>query len=110
MSSVLDTVKRQVRVSLANESGGTPIRYTLDGSAPTANSPEYTGTVCGRDDRWKYKAVSVRNGELLSTPTTHHILFHKALARPVTVKYPYQKYTGGGDFALTNGMLGDEGR
>lgn len=105
MFSVLDTVRRQVRVSLANESGGTPIRYTLDGSAPTANSPEYTGPFVA-ERSLEIKAVSVRNGELLSSPTTHHIVFHKALARPVSVKFPYQKYTGGGDFALTNGMLG----
>ena len=105
MSSVLDTVKRQVLVSLANESGDTPIRYTLDGSTPTVNSLNYTAPF-GAERSLEIQAVSVRNDELLSAPTKHHILMHKAIARPVTLKFPYQKYTGGGASALTNGMLG----
>jgi hypothetical protein len=105
MTSVLDTVKRQIRVSLTNESGKTPIRYTLDGSAPTANSTEYKGPFVA-EKSLQIQAVSVRHGQLLSAPTTHHILIHKAVAQPVHIKFPYQKYTGGGTFALTNGMLG----
>jgi hexosaminidase len=105
MSSVLDTVKRQLRVSLTNESGKTPIRYTLDGNTPTANSPEYKGPFVA-EKSLEIQAVSVRNGQLLSAPTTHHILIHKAVAQPVTIKFPYQKFNGGGAHALTNGMLG----
>jgi len=105
MSSVLDTVERRLLVSLANESGGTPIRYTLDGSTPTANSLAYSGPFVA-DRSLVIKAVSVRNGQLLSAPATHHVFIHKAIARPVSVKTPYHKYTGGGAFGLTNGMLG----
>jgi hypothetical protein len=60
----------------------------------------------GAERSLEIQAVSVRNDELLSAPTTHRIFIHKAVARPVAVKFPYQKYTGGGKFALTNGMLG----
>jgi hexosaminidase len=105
MSSVLDTAKRQVLVSLSNESGNTPIRYTFDGSNPTVNSLKYTAPF-GAERSLEIQAVSVRDNELLSAPTKHHILIHKAIARPVTVKFPHGKYTGGGEFALTNGMLG----
>jgi hexosaminidase len=105
MSSVLDTPKRQVLVSLSNESGNTPIRYTFDGSNPTVNSLKYTAPF-GAERSLEIQAVSVRDNELLSAPTKHHILIHKAIARPVTVKFPHGKYTGGGEFALTNGMLG----
>jgi hexosaminidase len=105
MSSVLDTVRRQVRVSLANESGNAPIRYTLDGNTPTVKSLKYTGPFVA-ERSLEIQAVSVRNDQLLSAPTTHHITLHKAVARPVTAKFPYHKYTGGDAFALTNGMLG----
>ena len=63
MSAVLDTVKRQVLVSLTNESGDTPIRYTLDGSTPNAASLEYTGPFVA-DRSLEIQAVSVRNGEV----------------------------------------------
>ena len=105
MSAVLDTVKRQALVSLANESGDTPIRYTLDGATPNATSLEYAGPFMA-DRSLEIKAVSVKDGEVVSAPTTHRIFVHAAIARPVTVKFPYRKYTGGGAYALTNGLLG----
>ncbi len=105
MSAVLDTVKRQALVSLTNESGDTPIRYTLDGATPNATSLEYAGPFMA-DRSLEIKAVSVKDGEVVSAPTTHRIFVHAAIARPVTVKFPYRKYTGGGAYALTNGLLG----
>jgi hexosaminidase len=105
MSAVLDTVRRQVLVSLTNESGDTPIRYTLDGSTPDAASLEYAGPFTA-DRSLEIRAVSVKNGEVVSSPTTHRIFVHAAIARPVAVKFPYRKYSGGGAYALTNGLLG----
>ncbi len=96
MSSVLDTTKRQVKVALFNESAKTRINYTLDGSDPTANSTAYAGPFVA-DKSLEIRAVSVRDGKLLSAPTTHHVYVHKAVAKPVVLKYPYQKYSGGGD-------------
>jgi hypothetical protein len=105
MSSVLDTVRRQIQVSLSNESGKTPIRYTLDGSNPSVNATAYNGPFVA-DRSLEIRAVSVRDGQLLSAPTTHRIFVHKAVARPVALRSLYQKYTGGGVFGLTNGMRG----
>jgi len=105
MSSVLDTAKRQILVALFDESATAPIRYTLDGTDPSVNAPAYT-TPFVVEKTLDIRAVSVRDGQLLSTPTTHRILFHKAVARPVSLKYPYQKYTAGGPYGLTNGLCG----
>ncbi len=105
MSSVLDTAKRQIRVALFNESTKTPMHYTLDGSEPTASSTVYTGPFV-TERSLEIRAVSVRDGKPLSAPTTHHVYVHKAVAKPVTLKHPFQKYTGGGAFALTNGIRG----
>jgi hexosaminidase len=107
MSSVLDTAKRQVSVALFNESARTPIRYTIDGTDPTANSTAYTGPFIA-DTSLEIRAVSVRDGHLLSAPTTHHVYIHKAVAKPVALRYPYHKYTGGGTFALTDGICGSK--
>jgi hexosaminidase len=105
MSSVLDTARGQIRVDLFNESSTTPIRYTLDGTDPTPSSALYTGPFVA-DRSMEIRAASVRNGKLLSVPTVHHVFVHKAVGRPVTLKYPYHKYGGGGAYALTDGICG----
>jgi hexosaminidase len=105
MSSELDTARGQIRVALFNESSKTPIRYTVDGTDPTVTSTLYTGPFVA-DRSMEIRAASVRNGQLLSVPTTHHVFVHKAVAKPVTLKYPWHKYSGGGTYALTNGICG----
>ena len=107
MSSVLDTAKRQIRVALFNESAKAPMHYTLDGSEPTARSTVYNGPFV-TDRSLEIRAVSVRDGKLLGAPTTHSVYVHKAVAKPVALTHPYQKYTGGGTYALTNGMRGSK--
>ncbi|HTO93055.1 MAG TPA: family 20 glycosylhydrolase, partial [Bacteroidota bacterium] len=105
MSTVLDTARRRVMVSLESESGDTPIRYTLDGSAPTAVSPLYRGPFAvGRSV--EIRAASARGGRLLGPATSHRIMVHNAIACPVALRYPCGKYTGGGPFALTDGVEG----
>jgi hexosaminidase len=105
MSSVLDTAQRRVKVALFNESARTQIRYTLDGTDPSVSSTLYAGPFVA-DKSLEIRAVSAREGKLLSAPTTHHVYVHKAVAKPIVLKNPYQKYTGGGPFALTNGICG----
>jgi len=80
-------------VSLTNESGDTPIRYTLDGSTPDAASLEYAGPFTA-DRSLEIRAVSVKDGEVVSAPTTHRIFVHAAIARR-RGKFPYRKYSGG---------------
>ena len=113
MSTVLDTAGRRVMVSLESESGNTHIRYTLDGSAPTPGSSLYRGPIALRKTA-EIRAASERGGRLLGPPTTHRIVVHKAIASPVSLKYPCGRYTGGGPLALTDGVLGtiayDDGR
>jgi hexosaminidase len=105
MSSVLDTVRRQVKVALFNESTKTPIRYTLDGTDPTPFSAAYIGPFVA-EKSLEIRAVSVKDNKVLSAPTIHHVYIHKAVAKPVTLKNPYNKYSGGGAYALTNGICG----
>jgi hexosaminidase len=113
MSSLLDTARRRVLVTLAGESGNTPICYTLDGTAPSPRSRVYRGPFpVGQS--MEIRAASVRGERLLGPATTHRIVVHKAIARQAALKYPCGKYTGGGPFALTDGVLGttsyDDGR
>ncbi len=88
-------VNREDRcLEMALESYG-PIRYTLDGSEPTFDSPLYTGPVEIRED-CVLKARSERNGELTRL-YEKSFAFHKAMNRPIRVignpvndeRYPY---------------------
>ncbi len=96
--------KNCVEVSLEGQGDG-PIRYTLDGSEPTVDSPVYTEPVEIRET-CTLKAGSVRNGELKKTfekSFTHH----KAMGRPVkNLTEPRDKYRYNCPDQLTDGVKG----
>jgi hypothetical protein len=87
---------------MATEMNSPEIRYTLKGKDPVASSQLYvkpfpvlkTSTV---------KAGAFRNGKLLGKVNEQKICIHKALFKPVTLKYLYE---GGGEQVLTNGLRG----
>ncbi len=70
-------------LEVALESHG-PIRYTLDGSDPTFDSPLYTAPIEIRED-CVLKARSERRGKLMKRLYTKSFEFHKASFRPVQI-------------------------
>ncbi len=66
---------------MALESHG-PIRYTLDGSDPTFNSPVYKEPIVITED-CVLKARSERDGKLMERLYTKSFEFHKASFRPI---------------------------
>lgn len=105
VTTVMDSIKRQASVSLATEMGTPVIRYTLDGSEPNNKSRLYKKpfTINATGD---IKALAFIANKPIVPSTEQRILIHKAFFKPVTLTYPYRKYTGGGNFALTNGIRG----
>jgi hexosaminidase len=105
LTIVMDSINRQASVSLSTEMGTPVIRYTLDGTDPIKTSRRYekpftmntTGII---------KAAAFLADKPLGSVTEQRILIHKAFYKPVTLTYPYHKYSGGGNFALTNGIQG----
>jgi hexosaminidase len=97
-----DSVKKRIDLSMATEMNSPEIRYTLNGEDPVASSQLYakpftvlrTSTI---------KAGAFRNDKLLGRVNEQKISVHKALFRPVTLKYLYE---GGGEQLLTNGLRG----
>ncbi len=67
------------KVVLSTTTPGAQIRYTLDGSVPTASSPLYTSPISIAGQPLKaavlLRAVAFRTGWLPSLPTTHTYLF-----------------------------------
>ncbi|MCK3684145.1 family 20 glycosylhydrolase [Maribellus sp. YY47] len=105
-SAELNPENRSVKVTLSTEAWQPEIHYTVDGSEPNANSEKYTGPF-EIQQTTTVKAVVVENGKTMSKPLSSTFYLHKAIACPVTLKFPNSKnYNSTGDFALVDGIKG----
>lgn len=96
---------RSFRVTMNNHIPEGVIRYTLDGSEPSAESALYTEPVKISDVRVVKARVFGPDGRSYGV-TEQQVAAHKALGAGVTYLKPYTKYSGGGDGALTDGRVG----
>ena len=102
-----DNKWREILIHMTT-AGNAEIRYTLDGTKPTANSTLYTGAIVLQKSA-KIRAAAFRNGKR-SSVTSQDINFNKATACPVELLQPTHKnYTYKGGATLTDGLLGDKG-
>lgn len=99
-----DTVRGAVNVKFMT-CDDAPVRYTLDGSRPTAASPLYQGPIAVTSPT-VINAVAIRHdGE--SKLYTDSIVFSRATARPARLLHkPHRNYAAGGITTLTDGKLG----
>jgi hypothetical protein len=102
-----DSVKKQIRLTLATEMNYPSIRYTLDGSDPTTVSRLYKSPIVITKTT-TVKGGAFSKGALLGKITTQKVFIHKASFKPVVLKYPYERYTGGGVYGLVNGLRGSQ--
>ena len=103
-SYAVDPEKGGVVMTLTTQ-GGAPIRYTLDGSDPTASSPLYKAPVT-IGESCMFKAAALREG--MQTPVyTRKFDFNKATGRRIALNAaPTLKYTYGGASLLVDGYRG----
>ena len=103
-SYAVDPEKGGVVMTLTTQ-GGAPIRYTLDGSDPTASSPLYKAPVT-IGESCTIKAAALREG--MQTPVyTRKFDFNKATGRRIALNAaPTLKYTYGGASLLVDGYRG----
>ena len=103
-SYAVDPEKGGVVMTLTTQ-GGAPIRYTLDGSDPTASSPLYKAPVT-IGESCTFKAAALREG--MQTPVyTRKFDFNKATGRRIALNAaPTLKYTYGGASLLVDGDRG----
>ena len=103
-SYAVDPEKGGVVMTLTTQ-GGAPIRYTLDGSEPTASSPLYKAPVT-IGESCTFKAAALREG--MQTPVyARKFDFNKATGRRIALNAaPTLKYTYGGASLLVDGYRG----
>ena len=103
-SYAVDPEKGGVVMTLTTQ-GGAPIRYTLDGSDPTASSPLYKAPVT-IGESCTFKAAALREG-MLTPVYTRKFDFNKATGRRIALNAaPTLKYTYGGASLLVDGYRG----
>lgn len=107
-ASFPDTLSGSLLITLNSEMFNPEIRYTVNGDDPTSESAIYKGPF-----KLKNTAV-VRAGVFTDNDIAERIaerkfIVHAASGKRVKLKYPYSnKYSGGGRFGLTDGMLGSD--
>lgn len=84
------------------------IRYTLDGSEPTADSKVYSGPMIFTESQ-KVKAGYFLGKQQMGLTLDFDVDLHKAIGKEVTYINPYQGYPAQKELTLTNGIRGGYG-
>ncbi|MFK5949879.1 MAG: family 20 glycosylhydrolase [Methylococcales bacterium] len=102
----VDKEQYNIIVTLENEIGNTQIRYTTDGTEPTANSNLYLKPF-NVNKVITIKGATFKSNEIISRVTNLDVLANMATGLPVKVEHKYDKrYTAAKEFALTDGIRG----
>lgn len=102
----VDTVSKQIEVYLDAEKYPAEIRYTTDGTVPTASSTVYDGMILVKDSAY-IKAAIFSNGQLQGTLTEKKVDYHRAINKPIHYNSKlYPGYMAGGMNALLDGYRG----
>ena len=106
----VDTVKHLVSVSLDSERPTADIRYTTDGTEPTARSPRYTGTPLTSRDSLIVKARLFEGDKMIDAAPmiSFRTDYHKAIGKKITYNDCTwnERYPAGGSRALIDGVRG----
>ena len=101
----LDSLENAFTVGLSNEMNSSDLRLTLDGSDPVPGSKRYD-TPLRITHSTTIRAAAFSGKTALGKISEQEVLIHKALGKPVWYVARPERYTGGGDSALTNGIRG----
>jgi len=93
-------------VVLSSETTGMEIRYTIDGSDPSNNSTLYSKPF-NLSKSAPVKAALFSKDKIAGDINQRDVDVNKASGKPATIIKPYSfKYTGTGDQAMTDGLMG----
>ncbi|MCM1067779.1 MAG: glycoside hydrolase family 20 protein [Muribaculaceae bacterium] len=102
-----DSRNRSLKVALSTYDNA-PVRYTLDGSEPSLDSPLFTDTLTF-DTPVRLRAAAERDG-VLGRVYEAGTMFSKATFRPTTIEpQPHPRYTYRGAEQLVDGCLATPG-
>ena len=106
ITSILDTIKKQVKVEMSTEALNPDIRYTLDGTEPTKKSPKYKEPFILKKSA-KIHAINFYDKNKKSKESTTEIVLHKGIASIVTnINYDKKRYIAKGLYNIVDGVRG----
>lgn len=95
------------QITLTTECKDCEIRYTLNGENPTLNSPKYNGPIIlTKDITLKAQAFKAEN--TFSPLYSENFKLHLATGKPYQMEHVNHGYSGGHQFALTDGIIAKE--
>ncbi|WP_282918186.1 glycoside hydrolase family 20 protein [Porphyromonas macacae] len=102
----VDTLKKEIRIYADTEKRPCTLRYTIDGTAPKAQSPLYDSAIIVKDSA-KLMVQLFDGDKPLFDPVPFFADYHKALGKPVRYNCKFDRgYPAGGAMALTDGYRG----
>lgn len=103
---VVDTIQKEIRVTMDAEKYPAEIHYTTDGSTPTASSPIYQEPIVVKDSAKIVAGIFV-NGQLQDRVSEQRIDYHKGIGKSIRFNSRlYPGYMAGGMNAIINGYRG----
>lgn len=107
--TLVDQTKKQVAITLDSERPTTAIRYTTDGSEPTANSPRYQGQPIASSDSILLVARFFDGDKKLDIPELRYRAdYHKGIGAKLTYNGMTwnERYPAAGEVTLLDGVRG----
>lgn len=102
----VDTIQKEIRVTMDAEKYPAEIHYTTDGSTPTASSPIYQEPIVVKDSAKIVAGIFV-NGQLQDRVSEQHVDYHKGIGKSIRFNSRlYPGYMAGGINAIINGYKG----
>lgn len=103
---VVDTVKKEIRVTMDAEKYPAEIHYTTDGTTPTASSPIYQEPIVVKDSAKIVAGIFV-NGQLQDRVSEQRVDYHKGIGKSIHFNSRlYPGYMAGGMNAIIDGYRG----
>jgi len=93
------------KVALKANDPALEIRYTSDGKPPSLNAPKYVSPI-PITKTTTLKAAVFGKSKALGKAMTVQYTIHKAIGKSYVLPRKPDQYTGGDEFALTNGVTG----
>lgn len=103
---VVDTVKKEIRVTMDAEKYPAEIHYTTDGTTPTASSPIYQEPIVVKDSAKIVAGIFV-GGQLQDRVSEQRVDYHKGIGKSIHFNSRlYPGYMAGGMNAIIDGYRG----
>lgn len=103
---VVDTIQKEIRVTMDAEKYPAEIHYTTDGSTPTASSPIYREPIVVKDSAKIVAGIFV-DGQLQDRVSERRVDYHKGIGKSIRFNSRlYPGYMAGGINAIINGYRG----